>query len=237
MRILITGGKSEIGTVIAKHRLTKGDEVIVTSSSGLSGDFLEGKVQVLKFDLAAPTESESDLETELKKGLDAIILNAASKTPHLAKAHELDFIETEKFLQENINGNIWLLQKVLPYFVNNKFGRIIFMSSMNTQFPIPGYSVYAAAKSALETYVKYISVEYGEHNITANSIRLGVIQTQRNKAFWSRNSIREMLTSKTSLKRLGQPEELVPVVDALLEKNSYIQGTVIDVSGGLHIPR
>lgn len=237
MRILITGGKSEIGTVIAEHRLNKGDEVIVTSSSGLDGGFLGGKVQVLKFDLGSPAQSEVDLDSELAKGIDAIILNAATKTPHLAKAHELNFSETEKFLQENINGNIWLVNKVLPFLIKQKFGRIIFMSSMNTQFPIPGYSTYASAKSALETYIKYISVEYGEFNITANSVRLGVIQTQRNKAFWSRPSIREMLSSKTSLKRLGRPEELVPVIDALLDKNSYIQGTVIDVSGGLHIPR
>lgn len=237
MRILITGGKSEIGMAIAQHRLTMGDEVIVTSSSDLGGDFLEGRAQVLKFDLGTPSLSESALDSELKKGLDVVILNAASKTPHLAKAHELDFTETEKFLRANIDGNIWLLNKILPHLVENKFGRIVFMSSMNTQHPIPGYSVYAAAKSALETYVKYISVEYGEFNITANSIRLGVIQTRRNKAFWSRQSIREMLTAKTSLKRLGQPEELLPLLDALLDKNSYIQGTVIEVSGGLHIPR
>ncbi len=237
MRILITGGKSEIGTVIAEHRLSKGDEVVVTSSSGLGSDFLSGRVDVLKFDLGNPQASESDLAAELKKGFDAVILNAASKTPHLAKAHELNFSDTEKFLQDNINGNIWLLNQIIPHFMDKKFGRIVFMSSMNTQFPIPGYSIYASAKSALETYMKYISVEYGEFNITANSIRLGVIQTQRNKAFWSRPSIREMLTAKTSLKRLGKPEELVPVVDALLEKNSYIQGTVIEVSGGLHIPR
>jgi NAD(P)-dependent dehydrogenase (short-subunit alcohol dehydrogenase family) len=236
MRILITGGQSLIGQAIGQHRKALGDQVILTSSRAEGMQKLGGDFEVFQFDLKNPLACEAALDELLKKGLDGVILNAASESPRLAQFDKLEWNEIQDFLNANVNGNIWLLQKLLPHFKNQKFGRVVFMSSMLTESPLQGYSVYAAAKSSLETVVKYIAMEYGEFNITANTVRLGIFKTERNKAFWRRDSIREKMESRISLKRLGSPENILPLMDALLDKDSYIQGSAVEVCGGLFTP-
>lgn len=228
MKVLITGASSDISVSLKSHLETKGHTVSLTSHKAQGNQ--------IPFDLANPQAHEKELDNLLAQGLDALILNAATPTYRLASVTDIDWQEMSQFLNANIQGNIWLLQKVLPVFAKQKFGRIVFVSSMNTQHAITGYSAYAAAKSALETVMKYVAHEYGENNITANSLRLGIIHTQRNDKFVRRSSIREKMESSVTMKRLGKPEDLHLAIESLIDKNCYIQGTSIEVSGGFSFP-
>lgn len=229
MKVLITGASSEISISLKDHLKSKGHEVVCTSRSASGED-------TIRYDLSNPQESVSSLEIFLEKGVDALILNAASPTYRLSELTEIDPDEMDVFLKSNIQGNIFLLQKVLPYFVKQKFGRVIFISSMSTKIPLKGYSVYSAAKAAIENLIQYVALEYGASNVTANTLRLGIIHTQRNDKFIRRSSLREKMESSISLGRIGKPEDLHLIVDSLLDKNSYIQGATIEVSGGLSTP-
>jgi NAD(P)-dependent dehydrogenase (short-subunit alcohol dehydrogenase family) len=236
MRILITGGKSQIGQCIASARHGLGDKVILTSSHEEHLKNFSDDYQKLSFDLFSPQKSTQDLDKILSEGLDALVLNAATESPRIGPLDQVSWDELTEFLSANINGNMWLLRKVLPTFKEQKFGRIVFVSSLTSDLVFPGYAVYASAKAAMECFVKYVAVEFGAFNINANTIRLGIIKTERNKAFWRRDSLRKKMEDRTSLKRLGEPHEIVSSVNILLETNCYLQGTTIDISGGLHIP-
>ncbi|MES2855634.1 MAG: SDR family NAD(P)-dependent oxidoreductase, partial [Bdellovibrionota bacterium] len=88
MRILITGGSSDIGRAIALRRLKLGDEVVITASSlesleGAKKSFSDAgfKVDGFVFDLRNPSTCEADLMAALEKGVDSLILNAATRLP------------------------------------------------------------------------------------------------------------------------------------------------------------
>jgi NAD(P)-dependent dehydrogenase (short-subunit alcohol dehydrogenase family) len=68
----------------------------------------------------------------------------------------------------------------LPYL--NDQGHIINVSSGTTRFANPGYSVYASAKSAIETFTRYLAKEIGAKGITANVLAPGAIETDFNEA-------------------------------------------------------
>jgi 3-oxoacyl-[acyl-carrier protein] reductase len=228
MKVLLTGAKSDISKSL-KSYLTSKDHEVITTSHNLEPDSIP-------FDLMNPENSLAEIESQIKMGLDVLILNAATPTYRLASFDKIEWNELNLFLNSNIQGNIWLLQKILPHFLKQKFGRIVFISSQTTQTPLRGYSIYSAAKSALETTMKYIATEYGEFNITANTLRLGIIETERNKKFTRRSSIHEKMIQPISLKRLGKPADLHLSIDALIDKNCYIQGATIDISGGISTP-
>jgi 3-oxoacyl-[acyl-carrier protein] reductase len=231
MKILVTGASSKISQEIAAYFETKNHQVICSTSQkeNLS------KNQVF-FDLSNP--NSPDFETWLSaQKLDVLILNAATPTTAIKTTHKIPFKNASEFLKSNIEGNLYLLQKTLPLFVDNKFGRIIFISSQTVAHPLPGYSIYAAAKAALESIMRSISVEYGKYNITANTLRLGIIKTDRNLRFRERDGAEDSMVSKIALGRLGEPGDINVMIEALLSPTSYVTGTVIDVSGGLHIPR
>ncbi|MFN7454142.1 MAG: SDR family NAD(P)-dependent oxidoreductase [Pseudobdellovibrionaceae bacterium] len=229
MRVLITGAQSDISQALKTHFQYKEHEVFMTTSQSAQPP------EIFHFDLSRP-ELSPDLEKFIKQGVDALVLNAATPTYRIGSLEKIDFTELDQFIRANIQGNLFLLQKILPIMRVRNFGRIIFVSSQTAVFPVTGYSVYGASKSAMETVMKYVASEYGEHNITANSLLLGVIHTKRNDKYIRRSSIKERMLGSIALKRLGRPEDLFHVMDALLDKNSYIQGTVIDVAGGMSAP-
>jgi NAD(P)-dependent dehydrogenase (short-subunit alcohol dehydrogenase family) len=228
MRVLITGSSSLISISIRDHLIKSGHEVHLTSGQKDSDH--------IQFDLKDPESSEAGLDQFLIKGLDAIILCAASPTYKLARVEGINVRAAEDFLKANILGNYWLIQKVLPVFKQQNFGRIIFLSSMCTEHPLKGYSVYAMAKSAIETLMKYVAHEYGKYNITANTIRLGVFHTNRNDKYLSNPAIRKKIEESVSLNRIGNPADINPAIDMLISKDSYIQGTEINIAGGPSMP-
>jgi NAD(P)-dependent dehydrogenase (short-subunit alcohol dehydrogenase family) len=228
MKVLITGATSKVTISIKEHLESLGHQVFLTTSQDGSKN--------IKFDLNQPEASESQIDQLLSQGLDAVILSAATPTYTLTKAEAVPWKDAVNFLNANIMGNYWLLRKILPIFKQQKFGRIIFISSMCSVHPLKGYSVYAMAKSAVETLMKYIAHEYGNHNIVANTIRLGVFHTNRNDKYLSNPTIKGKIESSVSLKRVGSTKDLNPVIDMLIHPDCYVQGTEIDVAGGPSMP-
>ncbi len=228
MRILITGASSKITTSIKDHLVKAGHSVHLTTS--------QKDPAHLHFDLLDPKKSEAELDAFLAGGLDAIILSAASPTYRLAKVESISGDDASSFLNANVLGNYWLIQKVLPVFKAQNFGRIVFLSSMLTEHPMKGYSVYAMAKSAIESLMRYVAHEYGKHNITANTIRLGVFHTNRNDKYLSSPAIRKKIEEGVSLNRVGSPSDINPAIDMLIAKDCYVQGTEINIAGGPSMP-
>lgn len=228
MKLLITGANSMVTKSIKEHLETHGHNVFLTSSDISS--------EHIKFDLCNPAMYEDQLDNLLKEGLDAVILCAATPTYKLLKTEAIPWEDAEKFVNANIMGNFWLIRKVLPIFKKQNFGRMIFISSMTTTYPVKGYSVYSIAKAGIEALMKYVAHEYGGSNIIANTIRLGVFHTKRNDKYLSDEKVKKKIESSVALSRLGNLNDLNPVIDMLIHPNCYVQGTVIEVSGGTSNP-
>ncbi|NTX09078.1 SDR family NAD(P)-dependent oxidoreductase [Myxococcus sp. CA040A] len=240
MRVLITGGGSDIGRSIARRRLALGDEVFVTASSEASLEKLRAryrddglKAQGLVLDLTAPGRSDAALEGLLAQGLQGLVLNAWTRRPPLHRFHELPQAALEEDVTANLMGNVWLLRRLLPSMVEARWGRIVFISSISTVSGTGRYGAYILCKSALEGLMRNLAVDYGAFNVLSNTVRLGLFKTTRTKKYWSRPLYVERMGGVIPQGGLGEPEHVGEALDSLLSAHQYINGAVLDVTGGL----
>ena len=240
MRILITGGSSDIAKAIARRRIDMGDEVIITSTNR------ERLQQILEsynqqnmpadgvvFQFENPGFSPQDQKVIEKKPIDALILNAFARMPSYKRFHELPFEVIQQYVSQNIFGNTWLTHHLLPQFNKQQFGRLILISSVSAQTGTSMYGMYSMAKTALEGLFLNLAVDYGKENILANIVRAGFFKTQRTKMFWQRESYQKKMSAIIPQAQMGEPAQLAESLDILLSANSYLNGSVLTVSGGL----
>lgn len=240
MRILITGGSSDIALASAKRRLAMGDEVIITCSTKQSlkktlTKYNEQQLHVdgIIYSFEQPNLDEEAKQTLNKKTIDAIILNAFSRMPTYKRIHEIPIELINQYITQNINGTIWLVHQLLPPMIAQNFGRIVFISSLSAQNGTSLYGIYCTAKAALEGFILNLAVDYGIDNILANIVRAGLFKTSRTKIFWQKASYQEKMASFIPLGKMGEPEQLAESLDPLLSLSSYITGSIMTVSGGL----
>ncbi|HVK61279.1 MAG TPA: SDR family oxidoreductase [Bdellovibrionales bacterium] len=240
MRILITGGSSDIGRAIALRRLRLGDEVFVTASSvetlteaqaafAASGFTVDGFV----FDLRNPASASEELDRVLAKGIDGLVLNAATRLPKLRLFHEMDENHFTNFFNENTHGNVWILKRTLNSMIERGFGRLVFISSLTAVQGTSRYSVYSAAKAAIEGLFLNLAVDYGHQDILSTIVRPGIIATERNRRFWRRSGYVERVSNLIPQGKIGLPDQVAEAIDPLLSKTSYMNGSIIEVTGGL----
>lgn len=133
----------------------------------------------------------------------------------------------------HVKGVYFLTQKVLPLL--NDGGRIINISSGLTRFALPGSSAYGAAKGAVEVLTRYLAKELGPRGITANVVAPGAIQTDFSGGMVRDNpQVNKMVADMTALGRAGVPDDVGPMIAALLsDDNRWVNGQRIEVSGGM----
>ena len=139
----------------------------------------------------------------------------------------------EKDLNHSIDVNIKGYLNVLKSCANNwknSGGRVIYMSSILTTNPIKGTCLYSSSKSFCETATKIFAMENAKHNITANAIQLGYFDG--GLTYKVPEKILENVKNTIPNKCFGDCKNLANVINLIVE-NSYINGSVIKVSGGL----
>jgi NAD(P)-dependent dehydrogenase (short-subunit alcohol dehydrogenase family) len=90
------------------------------------------------------------------------------------------FENFDNFMNVHFKGVYFLTQKLLPYL--NDGGSIVNISTGTTRFCVPGYSMYASMKGAVETFTRYLAKELGARGIRANVLAPGPIETDFNNA-------------------------------------------------------
>jgi NAD(P)-dependent dehydrogenase (short-subunit alcohol dehydrogenase family) len=89
------------------------------------------------------------------------------------------------------------------------------------------------AKSALEGLMRNLAVDYGRYGITANTIRPGIIRTERTAKVMSNPKYEIRVGRMIPSGVVGEPDQVAEVVELLLSKTSYINGQALNVGGGL----
>jgi NAD(P)-dependent dehydrogenase (short-subunit alcohol dehydrogenase family) len=119
----------------------------------------------------------------------------------------------------------------------NDSGRIINISTGTTRFCVPGYSVYASMKGAIETFTRYLAKDVGARGITANVVAPGPIETDfNNAAIRSHPERKAFLASQTALGRTGQAEDIGGVVAFLCSGDAgWVNAQRIEASGGINL--
>jgi NAD(P)-dependent dehydrogenase (short-subunit alcohol dehydrogenase family) len=246
---LVTGGSRGLGKNMAQSLARQGNDVIVTYLSKKAEaqavvSEIEGmgrKAAALPCDVGDITGVDTFVgafkqclaDTWGAERFDILVNNAGiGATIPFEEASEEDF---DRFMNIHFKGVYFLTQKMLPLLRDK--GRIINVSSGTTRFCIPGYSIYASMKGAIETFTRYLAKDLGPRGITVNVLAPGAIETDFNNARVRDNpELKAFIASQTALGRAGQADDIGGVVAFLAsEEARWITGQRIEVSGGMFL--
>ncbi|WP_018751938.1 SDR family NAD(P)-dependent oxidoreductase [Paenibacillus sanguinis] len=173
-------------------------------------------------------------ETVAKFGkIDILVNNAgvSDSTPFLDQTVE----NWEKIMKINVTS-VFLGQKhVIPYMIESGGGSIINISSIAGLTGGSGTGPYTASKGAVRLLTKATAVDYGKHNIRANSIHPGFIETPMTVDLFKDESMRQWFLSQTPIPRLGKAQDIANGVLFLAsDESSYITGIELPIDGGYY---
>ena len=165
--------------------------------------------------------------------IDYLVNNAGDSHNNLIEKTteaELDHVFAVHF-----KGPFFLTQKLLPLM--NDGGRIVNLSSGLARFSHPGRASYASMKGAIEVLTRYLAKELGPRGIAVNTVAPGAIATDfSGGAVRDNPEFNKAVASATALGRVGLPEDIGPMIAALLgDENRWINAQRIEVSGGMNI--
>jgi 3-oxoacyl-[acyl-carrier protein] reductase len=170
-----------------------------------------------------------------------ILVNNAGGPPS-ARFLDLDDETWERTFQLNLMGAIRLTRQVLPHMREQKWGRIINLTSAAVKQPIDGLILSNSIRAGVHGWAKSLSNELAAEGILVNCVCTGFMLTERveelamSLAAGKGTSASEILRgweAQIPMGRLGKPEELADLVVFLAsERASYITGASIAVDGG-----
>jgi 3-oxoacyl-[acyl-carrier protein] reductase len=128
-----------------------------------------------------------------------------------------------------------LARTVMPHMLKRKFGRLVYISGRHGFFGDTTHRAHnATCKSALHGFAKAIAREFGEFNITANTIAPGIIDTERDWSQYPRVS-NDRQDPNISLRRWGTCQEVAGACVYLASNHgAYVIGHLVHVNGGSH---
>ncbi|PZN96424.1 MAG: 3-oxoacyl-ACP reductase [Hyphomicrobiales bacterium] len=243
---LITGASRGLGRNMALHLASRGVHIIGTYRSGAAeADALRqeieakgGKAVMLPLDVTEtgsfPTFAEKVAETLKtdfgRERFDFLVNNAGNGLfASFAEATEEQF---ESLVTTHLRGPVFLTQKLLPFIEDG--GRILNISSGFVRFTLPGYSLYASMKAAVEVLTRYMAVELGARRIRVNAIAPGAIATDfGGGAVRDNDDVNAWVAQGIALGRVGLPDDVGGAVSAILSDDmGWANGTTFDISGG-----
>jgi NAD(P)-dependent dehydrogenase (short-subunit alcohol dehydrogenase family) len=141
--------------------------------------------------------------------------------------------ELDALYRVHFKGVYVLTQKLLPLLRDG--GRIVNVSSGLTRFAFPGTSAYASMKGAIEVLTRHLAKELGPRGIAVNTVAPGAIATDFGGGYVRDDAdLNKRLADMTALGRVGQPDDIGPMIAALLsDENRWINAQRIEVSGGM----
>lgn len=227
-RVLVTGATRGIGKEIANKFKEKEFYVIGT---GTKFSFDQKHLDdYIKCDFLNSEEIESFCEYICNAQIDVLVNNAGINIINdFCNITSSDFLKVQ---QVNIYAPFRLSQSVIPHMKNNKWGRIVNISSIWGSVSKRGRSNYSISKFALNGMTTSMSVEFAEQGILCNSVSPGFIDTDMTWTNLKKDGVEEVLKS-VPIKRLAKVEEVANLVCMLgSEQNTYISGQNIIIDGG-----
>jgi NAD(P)-dependent dehydrogenase (short-subunit alcohol dehydrogenase family) len=246
---LVTGGSRGLGKDMVLSLARKGTDIIFTYQHN------EEMAKAVMNEVESMGRTAAALPLDMSKpgNLDAFIQSVKNTLQQRWNTEKFDFLinnagmgatvpftdvtETlfDEFLNVHYKGVYFLTQKSLPFL--NDGGRIINISTGTTRFCVPGYSVYAGMKGAVEVFTKYLAKELGAKGITANVVAPGPVETDFNSAAIRNNpQMKGFLGSLSPLGRVGNADDIGGVVAFLCSEDAkWINGQRIEVSGGINV--
>jgi NAD(P)-dependent dehydrogenase (short-subunit alcohol dehydrogenase family) len=223
---IITGASRGIGKYLLERYISLGEAVYGTFLSTMPSS--EYASHYSRVDVSDYTDVSNWINSiTLSEKIE--LINCAAVN-YNSFAHKADPELWKKSIEINLTGSFNMICALLPVMRKNNYGRIINFSSVVAQTGVAGTSAYAASKAGLWGLTKAIAVENASKGITINNLNLGYFQIGMGQDILP--EMREKLKERIPSNKFGDPENIFEAINFLIE-NNYINGTSIDINGGL----
>ena len=237
--VIVTGASKGIGATTAIHFAERGYNVVINynnsyqSAKLLTTSLKSRGFSVIQIKADVSNRMETDLlikETIDKFGSIDILVNNAGIS-QIGLIDEIDDYDAQRIFDVNLKGVYNCCRSVTPYMVNQKYGKIINITSMWGQVGASCEVAYSASKAGVIGLTKALAKELAPSNITVNAISPGLIETSMN----ANVSIDDLnsFVEDIPLGRIGNTSDVANAVLFLANDSSdYITGQIIGVNGG-----
>jgi len=241
--VIVTGSGTGIGKAIALCMAREGASVAVDyvgnpeHAYAVSGQITQqgGNALAVEADVSKPDQVASLVEQVVDRfgRLDILVNNAGIEEKHPMLSMPLEV--WEKVIAVNLTGPWICSQAAAQQLVKQgDGGRIINISSVHEDLPMPTNAPYCASKGGLRMLMRTIAVELAPHGITVNNIGPGAIDTPMDAPLKSDSKEMQTLLNEIPLGRLGRPEEVGELAVFLAsDAAAYITGSTYFIDGGM----
>jgi NAD(P)-dependent dehydrogenase (short-subunit alcohol dehydrogenase family) len=253
---VITGGSGGLGSVMARALAAAGVRVAVISLHGTSSAKVVETIRAdggEAFGIACDVLDRAALERAREEilrsfsSIDILINAAGGNQPGATTSHEVSFFDLDRQAVDtvfdlNFAGTFQSCQVFGRSMVEQGYGCIVNIASMNALRPLTRIPAYSAAKAAVANFTQWLAVHMAQEysvQIRVNAIAPGFFLTEQNRFLLTEAETGTMtprgqtIIDHTPMGRLGAPEDLVGTLLWLVSPASaFITGTVIPVDGG-----
>jgi 3-oxoacyl-[acyl-carrier protein] reductase len=236
-RALVTGGSGGIGASICRALSAQGYFVYVHAHRGIAAAesiaagivSAGGRARALQFDLTDAAAARAAIEQILEEGPIQVLVNNAGVHDD-AVFPGMSPQQWHRVIDLSVNGFYNVTQPLMLPMIRTRWGRVISITSVAALLGNRGQVNYAAAKGALHSATKALSLEVASRGITVNAVAPGIIATGMGKAAFDDAAIENIVP----MKRAGSPDEVASLVAYLASREAgYITGQIISINGGM----
>ncbi len=241
---IVTGGSQGIGAAIALELAREGANVCLTYRSHeedahqYADDIqaLGRKALPVKCDISSFTEAAATVQAAMDAfgSLQILVNNAGMNWDGVS--WKMTEEQWDRVLEVNLKGYFNFIRHSAPIFKDQKYGKVINITSINGLRGKFGQMNYSASKAGIIGLTKALAKELGAFGVNVNAVAPGLIETAMLRDSEARDKIIDMAMAEIVLKRVGLPEDLANVVAFLAsDKARHITGEIIKVDGGQYI--
>ena len=236
-RALVTGASGALGSAIARRLARDGAALLLHANTRLDAALQlaeairaeGGAAEALAFDLTDAYASRAACERMLAGGAVQIIVNNAGVHDD-AVFPGMRAEQWHRVIDVSLHGFFNVTQPLLLPMLRTRWGRIINLSSVAALVGNRGQVNYAAAKGAINSATRALSLEVASRGVTVNAIAPGIIASPMTDAVFDAKAIAQLVPAK----RAGTADEVAALAAFLAsDEAGYISGQVISINGGM----
>jgi len=241
--VVVTGASRGIGRAIAEELGKGGAKVVVNylHHKDLAEEVVEGLLKngasaavAMQADVSHADQAARLIDDTIKQfdRIDVLVNNAGINVDRALKAMSVE--DWDRVVQADLNSYFYTVKAALPYFMQQKSGTILNISSLTGQMGNYGQANYGAAKAGIIGFTKTAALELARSGVRVNALSLGAIDTPD---MWSQVSqeIKDGLVKRIPLGRFGTPEEVALAARFLIVDATWCTGTTIQLNGGMYM--
>ena len=238
---LITGATGGIGTELCRTFLDAGFKVIVNYHSPEKLDRWRTEMEsngydgfhFIEADVSDNNSTEKMFAEIAKIGRLDILVNNAGKTAD-SSFRKMSFEQWDSVIRTNLYSVFNCSKFALDAMLQNGFGRIINISSVNGQKGQFGQVNYSASKAGIHGFTKSLAMEVAAKNITVNTVSPGYTGTEMVRQVPEK--VLDNIIAQIPIGRLAEPKEIADLVLYLSSENAgFITGANFSINGGQHV--